>query len=72
VKSFEFYLNKTAIELLKDALQVRPPYFMCFGKYHSYLDRCGFIDEENQVTPLGKQFLMDCYSAGYFDKDTVH
>jgi len=60
-----FYLNRTAIELLNDSQFVKSPYFMTFGKYHAYLDKFGLIDEENKVTPLGRLFLMQCYEIGY-------
>lgn len=66
----EFYLNRTALTLLADAVPIQLPSFMCFGKYHGYLDKFGFIDEDNQPTPLGKQFLIKCYSTGYFDKNS--
>lgn len=60
-----FYLNRKAIELLNDAQFIRAPKFMTFGKYHGYLAKFAFIDDENQVTSLGRQFLIKCYEIGY-------
>lgn len=62
----KFYLNREAIELLNDSQFIKPPYFMTFGKYHGYLEKFGFIDEESQITSLGRQFLMACYEVDYF------
>lgn len=60
-----FYLNREAIKLLNDAQFVKRPYFMVFGRYHAYLSKFAFIDDENRVTSLGKQFLVKCYENEY-------
>lgn len=68
MKTNNFYFNKTAVTLLRQASFLEEPYFMCFGKHYYYLREFNFIDSEYNVTYFGRKFIQYCIKNGYLDE----
>lgn len=62
------YLSPDALKLLHSAAFLEPPNFMCFGKYYTQLRKLDLIDNEYNVTFMGRQFIKFCISQGVFDE----
>ena len=63
-------LTHSDFDLLKQAFflaQREPTAFVCFGKHYPKLRALGLVDDENQVTYEGRDFVKQ-YIARYEDK----
>lgn len=65
-------INHKAIHYLVQAYllsQNKPHYFLCFGQHTHYLVKYELIDDENNVTNVGRHFAKYYLSKGYYSVD---